>query len=358
MKRTAQKLIFPFLFITLVINGCTKNNSVHLNIIVVKEFKLNEEAQEQVHSLFPIVVDNPYADEIALSNYRSPKNLILINYKGELIDKFGKEGRGPGELLNTSNFGFDSNQNPVVLDEANAFFNYFDRTTKAINSYEYPIKKGLYVTSSELQSCNEKWYMGVQLLGEPTNTTVPTIAVVDSTFTVIDSLGGYDPFFKGRTGIYQQPVIKVDCEGQQIFTTHSKTPFIQVLSLPERKIVQRTSEIPPSFMLSDTFISMVTNRREMIDFLSDEQSTTLGLAVHKKYIFHIFRNELKVYTTPKNLNDSNYFVAVYDREKFKYIGETKLPGAILGSTKTGSLILLKDEKEMIFQFIDIVPSHE
>ena len=53
------------------------------------------------------------------------------------------------------------------------------------------------------------------------------------------------------------------------------------------------------------------------------------------------------------MNESEHFVAVYDRKNLKYIGETKLDGAILGSTKNGYLIMLKDENEMKFELIDV-----
>lgn len=107
-------------------------------------------------------------------------------------------------------------------------------------------------------------------------------------------------------------------------------------------------------MLSDAFVKMASSRREMARYFSEEQSTSLHLGHDDSLIYHVFRNDTNTYSRPRILNDSKYYVAVYDKESLQYQGEAKLPGAVLGSTTNGALIILKDEKEMIFQFVKVL----
>ena len=56
------------------------------------------------------------------------------------------------------------------------------------------------------------------------------------------------------------------------------------------------------------------------------------------------------------LNDSHHFVAIYDKVNLAYLGELMLPGAAMGSTKNGELIILKDENTSEFQFMNVIPA--
>jgi hypothetical protein len=338
--------------------GCSTDEELEMETNTIKEFTLNEEAQKRLHRMTATVIDNPNAQELAFSNYASPKNVVIIDHKGQFIEQIGEEGRGPNEIQSARFFGFDNNQNLVILDKTGAFFKHFNRETGEINSYDYPINNGISITSRNLQKCGDEWYLGIQLLGKSTYTSVPTVGIFDSKFNMLDSLGGYHPYFNGRSGILQETVIKTDCTDGLIFTVQRKIPYIQVFSTETHKLIGRTDVIPPSFMLSDKFIKMVTDPREMTRFLSEEQSLSLRIAYSDKYIFLIFRNERNIFSQPRNFNDSDHYVAVYNKKNLEYLGEAKLPGAVLGSTKDGALIMLKDERDMIIQFIEINPVTE
>lgn len=334
-----------------------KEKSNVFELKVVQEFRLSEETQEHLHRMYTLVLDNPNTFELAFSNFAtSPLGIIITDYKGQFIEKIGSQGRGPGEIQSARYFGFDTDNNIVILDKTGAFFMHFNRKTKEVSSYEYPIKQGISVTSRNLQMCEGNWYLAIQLLGKPTCPHIPTVGVFNSKFALIDTLGGYDPFFQGRTGIMQETEIKVDCQKGVIFTAQGKVPYIQVFSMRKKELLGRTNKIPPSFMLSDKFITMVTNPHEMTRYLSEEQSLSLHIAYSEEYIFHIFRNERNKYSRPRVFNDSDHFVAVYDRESLEYVGEAKLPGAVLGSTKKGELIVLSDERNYEIQFLKIEPN--
>lgn len=350
-----------FLFITCLIYGagllesCSlKEDTVKLEVRTVHTFRLSEETQEYLHQMYTTVMDNPAAQELAFSNFiTKPIGIVITDYNGQFKQKVGKEGRGPGELQSARYLGFNSAGNIVVLDKISAFFNEYDRSTEEVISYDYPIKQGISITSRNLETCEEKWYLAIQMLGKPILEDTPTVAVFDDNFSLINTLGGYDPFFQGRRGIMHETEISVDCKEGLIFTTQSKIPYIQVFSMENGELLGRTKQPPPSFMLSDKFITMVNDHKEWTRYMSEEQSLSMRLAQTEKYIYHIFRNEKNIYTQPKRFNESDHFVAVYDKKKLTFLGELKLPGAILGSTKEGNLIMLSNEDSMEIQFIEI-----
>lgn len=338
--------------------GCDIKKDEKLRKSVIKDFKLAENTQNHLFRMYSSVASNPEADELAFSNFVSPIRIVITDYNGKLVETVGKEGRGPKEILSARYFGFDNQQNLVILDKRNAKFKKYNRSTGEVKSYTYEMNKGLSVTSRNLQLCSDKWYMGVQLMDRSTEIDVPIIGVFDTQFNIVDTLGGYDPFFNGRKGILQEPNIKIDCKNRRIYTIHGKIPYIQVFSMDDGTRIARTTAIPASFKISDKFITVVTNEREWQRYLSKEQSISLKLAYTDKYIYHFFSNSRNV-LDPKHKNrtflDRDHFVAVYDKKSLQYLGETKMPGPVLGSIRKGSLIVLKNETTSEIQFVNIEP---
>lgn len=343
---------FLVLFAVLVlIIGCSEEKAKKLEIEVLKEFVLDDKAQEQLHYMHTSVISSTSGDELAFSNVSSPVNVIITDKKGQFIEKIFGEGRGPDEIQDARFKGFDNEGNIVVLDKQSAFFKHFNRVTKEVMSYEYPVKDGVVVTTRNLEMCGENWYMGILLLGESTLTTVPIIGKFDSEFNLVDKFGGYDPYFKGRADIMNETVISTDCSNRIVYTSHGKVPYIQAFSIKSKKLVGNTDKIPSSFMLSDKTLRMVSSPNSITKYLSEEQSLTLYLGQDDSFIYHVFRNDNGVFKQRRVLNDSDHYVAVYRKKDLSYIGEAKLPGAVLGFTKDGTLIVLKDEDDMRFQIL-------
>lgn len=345
-----------FLLICFLVS-CTaiKKEDMPVELITTKKLNLDEKTQENLHRMYTSVAVSLSGEELAFSNYLSPINIVITNLDGEFVETIGSEGRGPKEIQSARFFGFDQNNNIVVLDKAGAFFKIFDRKTEQVSSFEYKVSNGVSIESRILEMCNDKWYLAIQQLGKPTNVDVPTIAVYDSIFTLKDSFGGYDPFFGGRHGIMRETQITLDCDSEVIYTIQAKTPFIQAFSIKERSLQGNTEVVPPSFMLSDKFITMVTSPSEMSRYMTEEQSLSLKIGQSDNYIYHIFRNDRNNSSIHPNLNDRDHFIAVYDKSNLKYIGEKKLPGAVLGFTKEGQLIILTDESSFEIQFVEVKP---
>jgi|AntRauTorckE6833_2_1112554.scaffolds.fasta_scaffold00099_12 hypothetical protein len=337
------------------VSGCETDEINEFKFTSIKKLTLSDTTQQHLPRMYATVISNSNNSELAFSNYTSPMGIVITDLNGSFVTKLGTEGRGPGEIQSTRYFGFDDENDIVVLDKVSASFLHFDRSIDEISQFPYPINDGVSITSRNLEFCKGYWYLGTHFIGKPTLPEVPTISVFDTIFTLVDSLGGYDPFFSGRSSIMQETEVSIDCDEGVIYTLQSKVPFVQVYSISSQEPIGRTNKISPSFNLSEKFVRFVSNPREWIDFLSEEQSLSLRLAHSEKFIFHVFRNERKVYTQPKNYNDSDYFVAVYDKKTFDYLAEVKMPGAVLGSTKNGELIVLTDEMNYEFEFLRIEP---
>jgi hypothetical protein len=204
-----------------------------------------------------------------------------------------------------------------------------------------------------LEQCGEYWYSGIQILGKQTYEQVPIVGVFDQEFALVDTIGGYDPFFAGRGDFMQEPVVSVDCSRGLIYTTHAKTPYIQVFSMDSPIRVHRTDMKPASFNLSELFSPMAGNSSDTFRFLANEQSTSLHVEQSEHHIYHVFRNEHDNDKTQRHFEDRDYYVAVYDIDTYEYLGETQIDGAVLGATKDGYLIVLKDERTYEMQFLEI-----
>ncbi|MFY0685301.1 MAG: hypothetical protein JXR20_12180 [Balneola sp.] len=334
--------------------GCTSEKGVKgIELNIVKEFDLTEEVQTLLYNMYTVVSHIKDKEELAFANSRSPARIVITDYNGNLIDTLGSQGRGPNEVESARYFGFDEDGNVVILDKALAFFKNFDRENKTVTSYDYPIKKGISVSSRILQQCKGNWYLGLQMIGEPSLPKTPIIGVFNSIFTLTDTLGGYDPYFERGSGIMTEPIVDVDCENQLIYTSHAKLPFIQVFSIEEGKYVSRSQNIPSSFMLSDKFIEMVTNPTEISRYMTEEQSLNLGIYHSEKHVYLVYRNDNYSKHNERNLNLRDHYVAAYTKNDMEYLGEAKLDGAVLGTTNNGELIVLKDENNYTFQFVEV-----
>lgn len=335
--------------------GCNKKkSSSNIKVSVVNDFSFSEETKKYLVSLYTQVVDDPVNDELLFTNYRSEVGIVITDYNGEFIQKLGEKGRGPKEIQSSRYFGTNGKGKVVILDKALASFKEFDRETEEVNIFSYPIKQGVSVTSRNLTFCKDRWYAGFQLIGKATLPSTPTISVFDKSFNLLDTLGGYDPFFGGRQDVLQETSYSLDCENQIIYTVQGKTPKIQSFSTQSGKSLSSTLTSPSSFNVSEKFITMVANPQEMSRYLSEEQSISLHLAQNKAYVFLVFRNDSGVYKRNRVLNESEHFVAIYDKETLEFLGEVKVSGAILGATKRGNLIMLKDEENLQIQIIQIV----
>jgi hypothetical protein len=345
----------PLLLLISIVLGCT-NEIKDPEIITTNDFVLSDSTKEHLLSLYTQVVDNPEVDELLFANYGSSIGVIITDYDGNFVRKIGEKGRGPKEILSSRFFGAKDSAAILILDKKLGKFKLYNSETEVVQLFDYTFNQGVSITSRGISFCKEKWFSGVQLIGKPTLPSVPTIAVFDTAFSLIDTLGGYDPYFDGRDDILQETTYSLDCENGVIYTVQGKTPKIQAFSIHSGNHLGSTEITPPLFKVSDKFISMSYSSQSWARYLSEEQSISLHLSHDEHHLFLVYRNDSGVYKKRRALNESEHIVAVFNKESFDYLGEVKVPGAILGSTKKGELIMLKDEEALRFQFIKIIPS--
>src|SRR5690554_3645045 len=116
MDRRSLYLAVIMMVVSIVI-GCSKEQKgKELEVTVVLDFLLSEEAQKHLHRMSTIALDYKENNEIAFSNPTSPIGIVVTDYDGKFVEKIGKEGRGPDEVMSTRNFGFDGDGNVVILD--------------------------------------------------------------------------------------------------------------------------------------------------------------------------------------------------------------------------------------------------
>lgn len=338
------------------------SESSSLQLVAVKEITLSPEVAEHLGNVIHQIPASPTEDLLALTNSRSPIHIVVVDYNGNLVDVVGSEGRGPEELTGPRHFGFDNSSNIIVYDYALGLFKSFDRTAQSVSSATPPFSEDLRIqTAGTLNPpCNEKWYVATQLVTGFANETMPTIAVFDEKLNFQESFGTYDPFFLGHQktrSILQNVNINIDCEQQLLYTTHSKVPFIQIYELENHSLVHRTEHIPPSFMLSDTFVSRVYDMEAYREYRRDEQSSNTKIFSTEQYIITSFFNNSTDYIETQDFLSRNYFLAVYSKDDFSFVDELKVENAIFGITRQGYLIEIIDDdpENYTIRLLDIRP---
>lgn len=212
--------------------------------------------------------------------------------------------------------------------------------------------------------CNGKWYVATQLLTNFADETMPTVAVFDENLNFVSSFGSYDPFFLEKhpntRSILQHVNINIDCERNRLYSTHVKVSFIQIYDTENYSLLNRTEIIPPSFNLSDTFISTVYDLEAYREFRRDEQSSNTEIFSTDQYIITSFFNNTTEYIDFQNFRDRDYYLAIYSIDDFSLIDELEVNGVIYGITRQGYLIeVLDDDPEnFTIRFLDIQTSED
>lgn len=348
--------LFAICIISISALGCTTNNPTPntIKINVIKQFQLSEETQSYLNKIYPVAVSNPYSEEIAFSNSNPPYRIIITNYSGEYVTHLGKYGRGPDEIQSARFFGFQDSNSVAILDKALASLKIYNSSEDGVLSIPFDSESGISISFNELSNCDRNWYLAIKQIGQKPSKDAPIIGVYNEKFQLIHSFGSYDSTIEDKIDVLQDPIIKVNCTSNQILATHRKIPFIQVYSMSDNTLLNRSNVIPESFKLSEKTFEFVSSPREMNKFLAEEQSVSMLLGYTNTLVYHVFRNmHPNVTQNSFRFDEYDHFVAVYDRETMEYFGEAKLPGAVLGSTKEGYLIVLSNEETYEIQLLEI-----
>lgn len=352
-----SKILLAFSVFLLFFFGCKSKNEINSNdveIKVLKEITLSDEASNRLSMLYPTASVSKNSELIALTNFRNPIAVILIDYEGNFVEQIGSEGRGPDEYQSALFLGFDNEDNIYVRDKSLGLIKKFEREEGSVQAYDDVISQSIDITSRNMEMCDGNWYLGINKFDQSPFQKKETVGIFDDEFKLIKTFGNFDTFFEGQKSIFEDPIVVSDCQEKLIFTTHYKVPFIQVYNLENQSQVTRIDHIPPSFNLSYKFKRMVYDRQTHSDYLVNEQSMSTLLALNKKYLYHFFRNESPDFPTTLNLLSRDYYVALYSREGYNFIGEKRMGGIPLGTTKEGYIIMLTDDAPLKIQFVEIV----
>ncbi|HLR90619.1 MAG TPA: hypothetical protein VK040_06650 [Balneolaceae bacterium] len=354
------------LFTSLFSSGCqqqpTLPGSSSLQLEVVKEITLSPEVAEHLGNVVDRIPASPSEDLLALTNARSPIHIVVVDYNGDLVEVVGSEGRGPEELLWPRYFGFDQENNIVVYDNDLALFKVFKHSSGSVSSYSPPSIQDMQIKGEGYfeGTCKDKWYILTSSFSGIIDDSTPIVGIFSKEFELLHTMGRYDPLFVERSetrSVMRSPTLQTDCERKVLYTSHVKVPFIQVYSMNDQSLIHRTEAMPPSFKLSDTFVSTVYDFAAHQEFRRDEQSTNMIVSHNEHYVITSFFNNTTEFIETRDSLTRNYFLAVYDRETYSFIGELPVEGTIAGTTRQGYLIEIIDDNPENFtiRFLDIQP---
>lgn len=342
----------------LLFSSCTNNQQAEhslFDIEVIKKIELDDQASQYLYSLYPIASASVNDEIIALPNYRNPIGVTLIDYEGNYISHVGSEGRGPEEIQSARYIGLDYNNNVVINDKASALIKKYDSSDGTVHAFRNYTEDGFDLTSRDMKQCDNQWILSINHHEYAPSDTSTMIGILDDEFRFLEMFGSFDPYLLEKKTILQDPILSVDCESRELYTTHVKVPFIQIYDLDDHSKTGRIEQVPESFKLSDRFIDMIEAGEQMDyrRFLIEEQSVSLMLSQNDQFLMLLFRNDTEEFYETRNFIDREHFIAVYSLDDYSYLGEERIDGAPLGATKEGFLINLVNDDPLQLELIDV-----
>lgn len=337
--------------------GCTQPepSETQHQAVTVSSFTVSQNASQHLSDVYPAIVTSPNGEKIALTNYESPVNVVVIDREGELVNSIGHEGRGPDELLNSIYFGFQGNEELTVYDYSLTAFKRFSIESGEAESFDTPFRDGMSAHSDHRLDgqCDEDFFIAIRKYEAPTDGDGPIVGKLDRDFNLISAFGDYDPFFIGERSVLRSPRLGIDCERSTLYTTHSKVPFIQVFDTHNEEKITRIDHQPPSFMLSDTFYSQVYDLQAFHEFRESEQSISKIIVPGEHFLKLVFYNDTMEAFEARDFTKRHFYIALYDRDDYSFVEEIPVNGPVYGATRSGELIVVHDDDPENFQ-IEII----
>src|SRR5699024_127538 len=253
------------------------------------------------------------------------ESILVVDNKGNILFTVGGSGKGPAEFVKILSWGFDENNNLIVVDEGQRLIKIFDSSgnlNKAVKifrtenfgtvgRYLYAMNGLIYLPGTESEYIMNSWKSKL-------------IAILNYRGETQKIIGKYDPYVEFGKIYLSDPIIDINFESGQIFSTHSNSYRIQVWDLKTFNRLAYFGRRSRNFEESDEKIESFLPQRKIFE-MSINQSFTNGLFFTKKYLLFHFQNLTEEWFKERNTDDKIYFIAIYNRANHNFNAEIKLP---------------------------------
>jgi hypothetical protein len=306
------------------------------NLIRLNEIEIKEDDEKFIGEIMYVRIKNR---KMFISD-RIKNVIVVLNMMGEIEKVIGKNGRGPGEILEISNFDVGDNGLIYLYDMGNRRFSIFD--TGGIFFGSFNLNVNLYGLT-HIRVKRNKLYINVvepQYLNPSEIYKSNRVAVIDTTGNLLVLFCKSDEIFKKFKLRYFNAVFDFDKFGNiyiaqsgtfRIYKFDSKYKLVKYFGhLGQFKLVDQ--DIPWGLPLHKTL--------ELVLRYSD----TWSIHVRDSLIYYQFVNLTIESFEKRNPFYHRYYLKVYDLDGNYIPSDIELPGRILDVDEDGNIYIYESNE--------------
>ncbi|HLR77117.1 MAG TPA: 6-bladed beta-propeller [Balneolaceae bacterium] len=270
-------------------------------------------------------------------------HIVVTDSLGNFLFTAGNQGKGPAEFINLTSWNFDEYKNLIAFDTKQRMVKIFGASgalKKAVNVFS---NKKLLGFGRVLFARDSLVYIGVleaKFSNLKNTENSKLIALNDYDGELLKTFGKYDPYVSQATMYTAQPIYDIDFQKNKIYSTHMNSYRMQVYNLNNSNRMAYFGHRSTHFKEVEEEVSPFAPRSE-IRKMGLQQSFTKGLYLTDRYVLLCFYNLTEKYYQTRSPQGKDFFISIYDRKSFNFIGEISLPYA-LGAVQNNKLYLVED----------------
>lgn len=300
-----------------------KAGDIELNLVKKETVVLQSPEQNSIGlPLYQVEFSN--TDNLYFFN--TIKNSFLVyDSDGVFIKSFGRYGRGPKEFEQVMGYTLDQNDNLYVYDDLQKLVKVFDKNFELVNTKEID-NTAYYISSHDILVHGSDLIFGVietranSLINNPSFLIQsPPIMLVDiNNLTEERFLGTYDPYLKEIESSYNRPLFAFDKQANMLLVSHQNTYRFQEYDLKSGKRIHYFGVKDETFGEGQVRTKPGTNKRKkFMDALTESDNQRVFYT--SQYLGNFYINGTEAWLDTKDLNDLNYYLAVYAREDYQLL---------------------------------------
>lgn len=273
-------------------------------------------------------------------------SILVFDYAGNLISKFGKRGRGPEEFVRINSYGIGSNNEIATYDSSLDLIRVFSIDGELLVTRPGLLQYGLWNRGNQISILDENLIFSIEesKYSSPDNFWYSAIvAKYGSDLDEPQLSGKHDPQNVNSDYLYKYGLHGVDYVSNKIYTLHRIGYYLQEFDFNSDTITSRFGLIPEYFKIWND------EAKEQDGFLDRRlknvnQSFSNNPIICKNLIFHPYQNMTLEFYRTQDPYETDYFYAAYLKDTKEYIGDLVFDGRIpLGVTKDCSILTLIDD---------------
>ena len=325
------------IFLALLFVSCGKKEAQNQGTNTFYSVRKLGEVELELVKKKTIVLQNSVQQSIGLPLYKvefsSEGNLyffdirkssfLVFDSSGVFLKSFGRYGRGPKEFEQVMGYTLDQNDNLYVYDDLQRLVKVFNQNLELINTKEID-NTAYFITSHDMVVHDSNLIFGILESGMNSRRGDPNLLIQSPPLMIVDIknlneerfLGTYDPYLKEIKSFYNRPLFAFDNGARTLLVSHQNTYRFQEFELKGGKRINYFGVKDETFGEGQVAAERGANKRKRyMETLSESDNQKVFYT--NQYLGNFYINGTEDWFETKDLNDLNYYLAVYSRKDYQ-----------------------------------------